>query len=138
MSRYLKYTIPNGDCLEWTRCFNSDGYPRAGNKSTSNLKVHREVFNDVYGYYPPVVRHKCDNIKCINPDHLLPGTDLDNVKDRNERGRTRGHISQELFDIVISLREEGYMYKEIAVMVDRHWKSIDYMLNEKSRKGKGY
>ena len=35
-----------------------------------------------------VVRHTCDNPRCINPEHLLLGTQLDNVQDRQVRGRT--------------------------------------------------
>ena len=34
-----------------------------------------------------VVRHTCDNPRCINPQHLLIGTQQDNVADRKERGR---------------------------------------------------
>ena len=34
-----------------------------------------------------VVRHKCDNPACINPRHLEIGTQLDNARDRDTRGR---------------------------------------------------
>lgn len=34
-----------------------------------------------------VVRHKCDNPPCINPDHLLEGLQSDNVNDMIERNR---------------------------------------------------
>lgn len=35
-----------------------------------------------------VVRHRCDNPRCIEPTHLLLGTKADNNKDRAERGRS--------------------------------------------------
>jgi hypothetical protein len=35
-----------------------------------------------------VVRHVCDNSKCINPEHLELGTHTDNMRDRDVRGRT--------------------------------------------------
>ena len=39
LEKYLSHTKETeSGCLEWTRCFNTDGYPRAGNKKTSNLK----------------------------------------------------------------------------------------------------
>lgn len=34
-----------------------------------------------------LVLHHCDNPRCINPDHLYLGTDADNVRDREARGR---------------------------------------------------
>lgn len=35
-----------------------------------------------------VVRHKCDNLRCVNPEHLEIGTLADNNKDRAKRGRS--------------------------------------------------
>jgi HNH endonuclease len=51
---------------------------------------HRIAFTLEYGEIPDkkLVRHKCDNPKCINPTHLELGTHQDNMNDRNERGRT--------------------------------------------------
>lgn len=36
-----------------------------------------------------VVRHKCDNPRCINPEHLEIGTQLENVQDSVQRGRAK-------------------------------------------------
>jgi hypothetical protein len=55
-----------------------------------HMMGHRIAYIIRYGDIPNkmVVRHKCDNTKCINPDHLELGTHQENMNDRNERGRT--------------------------------------------------
>lgn len=50
---------------------------------------HRKVHYASTGELPEVVRHKCDNPRCINPDHLESGTYVDNMRDCKERGRLR-------------------------------------------------
>jgi hypothetical protein len=41
-----------------------------------------------------LVRHTCDDMRCINLLHLLPGTPADNARDKALRGRSRnGHTT---------------------------------------------
>lgn len=53
------------------------------------LIAHRASYLIHYGYLPDVVRHSCDNPACVNPQHLLAGTQLDNIADAVERKRFR-------------------------------------------------
>lgn len=55
-------------------------------KKYSSTK-HRQVHYEATGELPEVVRHKCDNPRCINPEHLESGTYVDNMRDCTERGR---------------------------------------------------
>lgn len=52
--------------------------------------LSRKIWEDNFGPIPKgkVVRHKCDNPNCVNPMHLILGTQGDNNRDRDERGRT--------------------------------------------------
>ncbi len=51
---------------------------------------HRVAYYLEYGEIPDgkYIRHKCDNSKCINPNHLEVGTHQDNMNDRTIRNRT--------------------------------------------------
>ena len=48
---------------------------------------HRKVHFETTGEWPEVVRHTCDNPRCINPAHLVGGTQADNMQDMLRRGR---------------------------------------------------
>jgi hypothetical protein len=129
----LSLTKSVGDCLEWTRGFNHDGYPRIRVGSNSNGKVHRIVYSlhtgeDISGL---VVRHKCDNPKCINPYHLEVGTYLDNIKDMLSRKRNHRHISSEEAKAIFELRNLGHTHKTIGNMVGRSRQSVEYILNRR-------
>ena len=39
---------------------------------------------DIHGKY---ILHKCDNRGCINPEHLVLGTQQDNMQDMHDKGR---------------------------------------------------
>jgi hypothetical protein len=51
-------------------------------------RVHRVAWVFTNGSIPKgmMVLHKCDNRKCVNPDHLYLGTHCDNMKDVVDRG----------------------------------------------------
>lgn len=49
--------------------------------------VPRWVLEVSTGQLGPTARHTCDRMRCCNPDHLIWGTQADNVHDAFERGR---------------------------------------------------
>lgn len=53
--------------------------------------AHRVAYFLEHGVDPTgsIVRHACDNPPCVNPAHLLDGTQQENVADAVERGRIR-------------------------------------------------
>lgn len=83
--------MPMTNCVlsSWPK--NRDGY---GLKRINRRKVlhHRVVYVEHHNLTlddikDQVVRHACDNAACINPEHLLLGSQQDNVVDAVARGR---------------------------------------------------
>lgn len=74
-------------CIEDTTHYRTpQGYAQV-RRNGKLIYAHRLAFFEVFGWWPPVVRHTCDNPPCVNIWHLLPGTQADNVRDMVERGR---------------------------------------------------
>lgn len=81
----------NGECWPWTGVIGTWGYGsfwfRGCNRNASRVAwvlTHGDIARDV------VVCHKCDNPACCNPAHLFLGSQGDNVRDCNRKGRARG------------------------------------------------
>jgi hypothetical protein len=54
------------------------------------------------------VLHTCDEALCCNPNHLYLGTQLDNIKDRDTRGRQRNKSSVKKLGYVSAKKEGSY------------------------------
>ena len=74
-------------CWEWTGTLNKHGYGVFNHKKET--LAHRISYQIIFGdVFQDQILHKCDNPKCVNPDHLFLGTHQDNMTDRNNKGRT--------------------------------------------------
>lgn len=78
-----------GGCQEFGGHINSDGYGDF-EFSGARLKAHRVSYSLHVGTLTDdeVVRHRCDNRKCIKPRHLDKGSVADNARDMVQRGRS--------------------------------------------------
>ena len=137
LQELLTHTRENNGCLEWTRCFNTDGYPRCVWKGSSNGKVHRIVYqlsNPEHDISGQVVRHTCDNPKCINPAHLLLGSHADNMRDRDTRlrhGKALFNPKQVL--AMRTLWQTGsYTQKELGAMFGCNHRTAGYVVRNLS------
>ena len=80
------YVVSDRGCHEWSRARDWRGYGRLRMKGRSP-GAHRLAYELFVGPIPEgqVVRHRCDNPCCVNPDHLEVGTHVDNARDCIER-----------------------------------------------------
>lgn len=71
-----------------------------------------------------VVRHKCDVRLCVNPSHLELGTQLDNIADRQSRGRQAvgskiwtAKLTAEDIDTIHRMSADGHTQREIGLAI---------------------
>jgi hypothetical protein len=82
----------------WTGSTATQGYGTLsrGDGTRKLIRAHRAVWEQFNGpipegrgYHGAIVMHTSDNRACCNPAHLRLGTQLDNVRDMDTKGRRR-------------------------------------------------
>lgn len=107
--------VENG-CHEWTSTMHRDGYGKFYHEG-KQVQAHRvsyEFFNGpTNGKW---VLHKCDNRKCVNPDHLFLGLSIDNVRDMDQKGRrgTTATTTLEFAEKVRKMLADRYSQQYVA------------------------
>lgn len=84
--------VRTGDkCWEWVGAIADTGYGIFTVSTKIHVSTHRFSYQLHYGTIPDGlwVLHRCDNRRCVRPDHLFLGTALDNVRDMDKKGRRR-------------------------------------------------
>ena len=78
-------------CWNWTASVNTYGYGQIRDEKGTYQSAHRISWRLHNGGIPDglQVLHRCDNTRCVRPDHLFLGTQLDNIHDRDQKGRHR-------------------------------------------------
>jgi hypothetical protein len=124
MNRISARAVPDGDCLV-IPCTRRLTVKINGQTRTAT----RVVWELEFGEIPDgmCVCHRCDNPKCVRPDHLFLGTHADNMADKAQKGRAshRGG-GRKLTDAQVlevrTLHAQGQSYSTIA---DRYGMSHD-------------
>lgn len=87
---WSKVKVAEGDgCWEWAGSLTMGGYGDLNLTLASERLAHRFAYRLVHGPIPAgsVVRHECDNPRCVRVSHLRLGSQADNIADKVDRGR---------------------------------------------------
>src|ERR1700728_1242829 len=88
---WSKVSVGRSDhCWPWRASCDRYGYGQfKGDAYTTPKRAHRVAYELINGEIPDgfLLRHRCHNTLCCNPDHLVTGTVADNHDDREAAGR---------------------------------------------------
>ena len=128
--RFHRHYEKTDNCWIWLGRLFGKGYGSIGlgGKGAKQVLAHRLSYQIHKGPIPDgmVVMHKCDNPRCVNPDHLEAGTQSQNIKDAFSRGRKinlpsglkgESHGASKLTEkIVLEIRESKISMAKLAVL----------------------
>lgn len=116
------YFSPDG-CWYWAAAWTAKtGYGKF-TICGDDVDSHRASYIIHKGKIPKgmVIMHTCDNKLCVNPDHLVMGTQADNIRDAVSKGRNPKGSSSGLSKVtevqVMAMRDAyraGHSVKNIA------------------------
>lgn len=139
MIQMPEYGIDHDGC--WIILKSTSSRPRTTHKGvhTTWARVSAEnKYGDISGR---IVRHTCDNSRCINPDHLVLGTHADNVADRVNRGRSasgkthgRAKLTWKVVRELEALVKLGWSYAALGRKYGVTYHTISDALNSKTWK----
>jgi hypothetical protein len=120
-------------CWEWQGGTQSKGYGSFGVNGKTYL-AHKLSWMLANGRMPLpglFVLHSCDNRKCVNPNHLREGTQLENVQDMWARGKpyvppTKKKLTAEQ---VIAIRQMRGTQEQIAKRFGVHQTTVSQIVN---------
>lgn len=138
LTKFMKKVDKLDECWYWTAYKNKSGYGMFGCYPYGMKLSHRVSWELHRGEIPKGLRvcHHCDNPSCVNPEHLFLGTDLDNVRDMDTKGRRsrtnarygeRNHRSKLTEKDILMIRNSKSTDRELAIELNVCYSTIGYI-----------
>ena len=129
-------------CWVWRGARSTSGYGSAWYEGVP-YAAHRLAWTLTNGKIDGkvVLRHCCDNPRCVNPSHLVPGTQLDNVRDMIDKGRkvvVRGErvatskLTNEQVVVLRKARSAGMSLDDLSILVGMTRLNVYHAIKGKS------
>ena len=137
LERFNGLHIKTKSCWEWQGGWRSNAYGVFSYKG-KNESAHRAAWMMFIGEIPKgkIVCHKCDNSRCVNPDHLFLGTHRENTLDMVRKGRIKSgaecnfaKLSHSQRKEVVSLFNSGISPKDLAKKFDMTLPGIWFLIH---------
>lgn len=120
--RFWRSVHKSEGCWEWTGALRK-GYGVTGRSAafpTAGGAAHRASWVIHHGPIPVglCVCHRCDNPRCVRPDHLFLGTPAENSRDAAIKGRMSRKLTRENVAEIRALAARGIPLVTIAGMYE--------------------
>ena len=123
-----------GECWIWNGCLDKNGYGRVSPRDrklglSCTFFAHRLSYEINVGPTEGLfVCHKCDNPRCVKPEHLFLGTNEDNVSDRVRKGRN-GRTGNRYRPEIVAAVKAGVPVPQIARKFDVDNRGVQRLKN---------